>query len=360
MRHGIRLRHIKIVTKASGRRYVYYSEPGKKRVPLPDLPENHLDFLRAYTAAQRGAEPVSRGNAKTGTIGALVVSYKGSPAWRSLRGSTQQVRARILDKIMGKGGGAMVAGLHPKHIRNDISECLPHAANTRLKVWRVLMKHAVGLGLIEANPARDVETHKTQGDGFHCWTDEEIEQYRSHHQAGTEARLAFEIALWSGARRGDLVRLGRQNVSGGSLSYISEKTRIEVCIPVLPEAQTEIDWVPKNQMLFMEATGGEPHSGDGFGKWFVRRCRAAGLPSRCSLHGLRKARARIMAEAGATTHAIAAWGGWKTLSEVAHYTEAVDRRKLTHAGIEQERNTGTPANPVSDNREKSNKIKGKT
>lgn len=89
MRHGIRLKHIKIVTKANGRRYVYYSEPSKKRVPLPDLPENHPEFLRAYTAAQQDAEPVSRGNAKTGTIAALVTSYKRSPAWRSLRGSTQ-------------------------------------------------------------------------------------------------------------------------------------------------------------------------------------------------------------------------------------------------------------------------------
>ncbi len=67
-----------------------------------------------------------------------------------------------------------------------------------------------------------------------------------------------------------------------------------------------------------------------------------------------------MAEAGATTHAIAAWGRWKTLSEVAHYTEAVDRRKLTHAGIEQERNFEIPMNPVSKNRKESNKIKGKT
>ncbi len=49
-----------------------------------------------------------------------------------------------------------------------------------------------------------------------------------------------------------------------------------------------------------------------------------------------------------------------TLTEVAHYTEAVDRRKLAHAGIEQERNFGNPVNPASENRKKPNKIKGKT
>jgi len=61
-----------------------------------------------------------------------------------------------------------------------------------------------------------------------------------------------------------------------------------------------------------------------------------------------------LTEAGATTHAIAAWGGWKTLAEVAHYTEAVDRLKLTHAGTEQKQNFDNPANQVVENREKPN------
>ena len=161
------------------------------------------------------------------------------------------------------------------------------------------------------------------------------------------------MALWTGARLGDLVRLGRQNISGGSLSYISEKEEIGVCIPVLPEARVEIDRVAKTRMLFFETP-----TSDAFGQWFKGRCRAAGLPG-CSVHGLRKARARRMAEAGATTHAIAAWGGWGTLSQVAHYTAAADRRKLTHAGLEQERNFDNPSNPVVENRGKSNENNGR-
>jgi len=63
-----------------------------------------------------------------------------------------------------------------------------------------------------------------------------------------------------------------------------------------------------------------------------------------------------MAEAGATTHTIAAWGGWVTLAEVAHYTAAVDRRKLTHAGTEQKQKGHNPTDPVVDFREKANEI----
>lgn len=357
MRQGIRVRFVRVTTKPSGLRFLYYVRPGYKRVRLPDLPENDPAFLKAYAAAAQGTERApSRLEPGEGTIAALCASYRGSVAFRGLRTSTRQMRARIIDKIAVKAGAALVADLAPRHIRKDIGDLTPHAANNRLKIWRALMKHAVGLGQIETNPARDVERHRTQGEGFHCWTDDEIEQYRAHHQAGTKARLAFELALWTGARRGDLVRLGRQNLTRGSLTYISEKTRIEVCIPVLPEAQAEIDQVAG--MMFLVTADGEPHSDKGFGATFRRYCRAAGLPSRCSLHGLRKARARRMAEAGATTHAIAAWGGWKTLAEVAHYTEAVDRRKLTHAGTEQKRNSHNPANPVVENCEKPSKIKG--
>ncbi len=46
------------------------------------------------------------------------------------------------------------------------------------------------------------------------------------------------------------------------------------------------------------------------------------------------------------------------MSEVAHYTEASDRRKLTHDGMEQERNTGNSDEPVSKTGENISKING--
>jgi integrase len=53
----------------------------------------------------------------------------------------------------------------------------------------------------------------------------------------------------------------------------------------------------------------------------------------CSAHGLRKAAARRLAEAGATTHEISAITGHASLKEVARYTEAADRRKLAASAM---------------------------
>jgi Phage integrase family len=57
------------------------------------------------------------------------------------------------------------------------------------------------------------------------------------------------------------------------------------------------------------------------------------LPERCKPHGLRKAAARRLAEAGCSANEIAAITGHKTLAEVERYTRAADQVRLAHQAI---------------------------
>ena len=59
----------------------------------------------------------------------------------------------------------------------------------------------------------------------------------------------------------------------------------------------------------------------------------AGLPELCVTHGLRKAAARRLAEAGCTTKEIAAITGHTTLQEVERYTKAAEQRRLARTAI---------------------------
>ena len=59
----------------------------------------------------------------------------------------------------------------------------------------------------------------------------------------------------------------------------------------------------------------------------------AGLPKRCVTHGLRKAAARRLAEAGCTANEIAAITGHATLQEVSRYTKAAEQRRLAVSAI---------------------------
>jgi len=58
-------------------------------------------------------------------------------------------------------------------------------------------------------------------------------------------------------------------------------------------------------LTFLLTDQGKPYTAAGFGNWFRDQCQAAGLRG-CSAHGLRKAAARRLAEAGCSTHEIAA------------------------------------------------------
>ena len=60
--------------------------------------------------------------------------------------------------------------------------------------------------------------------GFHCWTDEEIAQFEAHHPIGSKPRLALALLLYTGQRRGDVIRIGRQHIRDGVLLIVQQKT----------------------------------------------------------------------------------------------------------------------------------------
>jgi len=72
---------------------------------------------------------------------------------------------------------------------------------------------------------------------------------------------------------------------------------------------------------------------EAYGNTMADAIASAGLPDRCVLHGLRKAAARRLAEAGCTEKEIAAVTGHTTLKEVARYTRAADQKRLAAGAV---------------------------
>ena len=62
---------------------------------------------------------------------------------------------------------------------------------------------------------------------------------------GTKARLAMGLLLWTGVRRSDLVKLGKQHVRDGKLRFTQQKNRkrkpVQTAIPIVPELRKVID-----------------------------------------------------------------------------------------------------------------------
>ncbi len=137
--------------------------------------------------------------------------------------------------------------------------------------------------------------------------------------------------IYTGARRSDIVRLGRQHVRNGWLHLTQAKNAkrrpIKVDIPILPILQSVVDASPVGDLAFLATEHGRPFTVNGFGNKMRQWCNEAGLPH-CSAHGLRKASATIAAENGATEDQLMAIFGWLTQTQAAHYTKAARRRKL--------------------------------
>ena len=106
-------------------------------------------------------------------------------------------------------------------------------------------------------------------------------------------------------------------------------------------------------MTFLETYYGKPFSADGFGHFFRAECNKAGLPH-CSAHGLRKACARRLADAGCTQHEIAAITGHNSLREVVRYTKGADQKRLATAAMQKltnrEQEVSTPPYPLTESR----------
>lgn len=111
-----------------------------------------------------------------------------------------------------------------------------------------------------------------------------------------------------------------------------DKTGLELTIPVHPELHKVIDATPSGHLTYLVTKFGKPFTAAGFGNWFRERCNEAWL-RHYAAHGLRKAAARRLAEAGCTAHEIAAITGHASLREVARYTKAADQKRLAVAAM---------------------------
>jgi integrase len=208
----------------------------------------------------------------------------------------------------------------------------PHAANNFLKSMRRFFKWAVdpeGGKLVAINPTIGVKLLKGKNkDGFHTWTNEEIVRFETRWPIGTRERLALDLLLYTGLSRGDVVRLGRQHVSSGVITFRMEKARGDGVVypPVLPILAATIAASKTGDLTFLVTERGTPMVKESFGNWFREACREAGCPG--SAHGLRKAGATRAAENGATVNQLMALFGWKTEKMALLYTRKADRKRL--------------------------------
>src|SRR5262249_33501902 len=260
-----------------------------------------------------------------------------------------------IERLGKDHGDKRAADLRRDHVVKLMSRLAgkPTAANTLRRTLRNLMRHAIDIGLRGDDPTRDVKAIRIKSTGHHSWTDAEIAQFERCHPVGSPARLALALMLYTGQRRSDVIRMGAQHVRGGILYVKQDKIGVELAIPVHPDLAAVIAATPSRHLTFLTTTIGGSFAARTFAGWFRRECDKAGLPH-CSAHGLRKAAARRLAEAGCTAHQIGAITGHASLPELVRYTKAPDQRRMGRGAQAKNRTSGLK--PAAKFAEKAGKV----
>lgn len=301
---------------------------------VPWSPEFMQEYQACLDREMAPAHQAGISRSKPGTFTALIAAYYGSPEFKGLKPSTQATYRGIIERFRAKHGDKRVAGIERKHIKAIIGAMheTPAAANNLLDRLKALMTFAIDAGMRKDDPTLRMRGYGNKGDGFHTWTEDEIAAFEKRHKIGTKPRLALALMLYTGQRRSDAVTMGWQHVSGHKITVRQQKTDARLDVPMHPTLQTVMAATPRQNMTFLVTAYGKPFTPAGFGNWFRDRCDEAGLPH-CSAHGLRKAAARRLAEAGCTNQQIKSITGHKTDREVSRYTAAADQSRLAEQAM---------------------------
>lgn len=320
----------------------YLRRPGHSKVRLRASPQS-IEFDAEYRAALAGTAAIeSKPRGTVRTYRWLCHQYFQSVEFKRLDQGTQRTRRLILqstwDEPSAPGADTLFGDCPLERMTSKIIRILrdrkadfPHAANGRIKAIRRVFKWATENEHIDENPAAKVAYLQTPAGGHHTWTDAEIEQFEARWPVGTKPRLAFALLRYLGVRRSDVVRLGKPHVRDGWLSFTVKKGArhkpVTLQLPMPPALQEIIDASDTGDLTFLLTEYGRSFAVAGFGNWYRDRCNDAGLPE-CSAHGLRKAAATALAEAGATPHQLMSWFGWKSLKQAELYTRAAEQKRL--------------------------------
>jgi site-specific recombinase XerD len=300
-------------------------------------------YAEAYEAAKSRSPLALTPRSAPETVADALPRFYDSLLFKQGGAGWQKDRRRVLEVFREEYGRFELRHFEPHLIDKILARKLERriingrktggsAAAVRLREQLLLFfRWAKKQKLIASNPVEEADTPTHKGEGFYRWTERDIQTFRSHWALGTKPRLALELMLWTGTRRGDARLLPPPR--NGRFVGKAGKTGKEFDLPVAPPLQEAIDAMPAVGLITLLVTEyGKPFSAAGFGGWFKDKCRAAGLPQ-CSAHGLRKALTRRGAEASVPQQGLKALGQWSDDREVATYVAGVNQTRLADTAI---------------------------
>lgn len=297
------------------------------------------EFEAEYRAAIAGESPQAYRNTKAvaGSLAWLWERYHEVGAWTILSPATRKARENIMVRVLNASGAVPCGKIKSTDIAagRDSRSSTPAQARGFLDTMRGLFRWAIEAGHITTDPTVGVKNPgETTGEGFPIWTESDIDAYQERWPIGTKERVWLDVLLYTGLRRGDAVKLGRQHVRDGVATLRTEKSqgKMTVTLPILPVLARTLVSGPCAELAFICGANGKPLTKETFGNVFRHACNQAGVVGK-SAHGVRKAGATRAADNGATVHELEAIFGWSGGNMAALYTKTADRKRASQRAM---------------------------
>ena len=288
----------------SVRTYYYCRGTGKRIQGTPGSPE----FMAAFVQAAK-FDSTDRG-----TFGSLLRSFASGPEFQRLADKTKKDYLRYIELLRVEFGDMPLATANNPRIRKVFFEWRDRIANTPRHAdyaWSVLrrvLSWAHNRGMITANHAAQPGRLYAGDRAEIIWSDEQIERFKA--VAPIELHWALFLALYTGQRQGDLLRLRWSDINGDHVRLTQRKGRRLVSIRVHEMLRSTLETIPKRQLTILTAPGGRPWKADHFRHLWRDATKQAGLDG-LHFHDLRGTAVTRLAESECTPPEIAAISGHK-------------------------------------------------
>jgi integrase len=340
----IRLKGINNVTKrlADGtlRTYWYAWKGGPPLRGRPGTPE----FVASYNeAVTRKVMP------PRGTLLSVLQAYQSSEDFTGLapRSRADYVgKIKLIEKTFGDFPLSAMTDVRTRGVFKTWRERLAITSRRQADyAWVVLarvLSWGMDRGLVAANPcARGGRLYRGSR-AEKIWTPADEAAFLE--RAPAHLHLPLLLALWTGQRQGDLLRLPWSAYDGRHIRLRQSKGGVRVVIKVGTPLKAALDATPKRSTIILTTSDGKPWTSDGFRASWGKACKAAGVVG-VTFHDLRGTAVTRLALAGCTEAEIATITGHSLRSVRAiidtHYL-ARDPALGESAIAKLERGTKTP------------------
>jgi integrase len=297
--------------------YFYAWRGGPQIKGRPGTPE----FIREYHEAH-----ASMRQPRAGTFMTIIARFKAASEFTSLAQSTRRSYLNYIKLIEDEFGDLPLGALTDRRVRGEFKDWRDRFSNTPRKAdfaWTVLarmLSFAKDRGIIAVNPCERGGRLYSGSRRDKIWSEENIASILS--VAPKEIQLALMLAIWTGQRQGDLLRLPWSAYDGSHIRFQQSKTGRRIVMPVGAPLKALLDLTERRAPLILTNTMARPWTADGFRSSWGKLSGRAGIVD-LTFHDLRGTAVVRLAIAGATVPQIATFTG-HSLKDVeaildAHY-----------------------------------------